>query len=147
MTLARWFTAHEYGFFPIERAALGACDLSVLHVGGEWQWLVRRDGHDVAEGAARACPRASRSRRAHPPRGEVMQLDLDDVETRALLNVLVEAIENDRYPLSPRVRLLRQVLAKFGPMAPAPPPPARPPTPEERDPGRAPRFRSGRRSR
>ena len=54
MTLARWFTAHEYGFFPIERAALGACDLSVLHVGGEWQWLVRRNGRDAEEGAARA---------------------------------------------------------------------------------------------
>jgi hypothetical protein len=39
-----------------------------------------------------------------------MQLDLDDVETRALLNLLTEAIENDRYP----------------------PPQARPPTPEER---------------
>jgi hypothetical protein len=62
-----------------------------------------------------------------------MQLDLDDVETRALLNLLTEAIENARYPLSPRIRLLRQILAKFGPMAP--PPPARPPTPEERAPG------------
>ena len=28
----------------------------------------------------------------------LMQLDLDDVETRALLNLLVEAIEADRYP-------------------------------------------------
>jgi hypothetical protein len=27
-----------------------------------------------------------------------MQLDLDDVETRALLNLLVEAIEADRHP-------------------------------------------------
>jgi hypothetical protein len=33
----------------------GGCDLSVLHVGGEWQWLVRRNGRDVAEGSARAC--------------------------------------------------------------------------------------------
>ena len=49
-------------------------------------------------------------------------LDLDDVETRALLNVLMEAIENDRYPLSPRIRLLRQILAKFGELDPAPPP-------------------------
>jgi len=36
-----------------ERAALSSCDLSVLHVGGEWQWLVRQAGCDVAEGAAR----------------------------------------------------------------------------------------------
>jgi hypothetical protein len=76
-----------------------------------------------------------------------MQRELTDEETFALLNLLMETIEADRYPLSPRIRLLRQILAKFGPMAPAPPPPARPPTPEERDPGRAPRYRSGRRSR
>jgi len=28
--------------------------------------------------------------------------------------VLIEVIDADRYPLSPRVQLLRQVLAKFG---------------------------------
>jgi hypothetical protein len=50
------------------------------------------------------------------------------------LNRLTEAIENDRYPLSPRIRLLRAILAKFGELGPAPPPPARPPAPEERDP-------------
>jgi hypothetical protein len=37
-----------------ERAALGTCDLSVLHVDGEWQWLVRQAGRDVTEGAARS---------------------------------------------------------------------------------------------
>ena len=31
-----------------------------------------------------------------------MHLELDDDETRALPNVLVEAIAADRYPLSPR---------------------------------------------
>jgi hypothetical protein len=35
MTLAYSFAQHESGGFPIERAALGSCDLSVLHVGGE----------------------------------------------------------------------------------------------------------------
>jgi hypothetical protein len=74
-----------------------------------------------------------------------MQLDLTDEETLALLNLLTETIESDRYPLSPRIRVLRGVLSKFGPMGPAPPPPARPPTPEERDPRRAPR--QGRRRR
>jgi hypothetical protein len=43
----------ERGGFPIERAALRSCELSVLYVGGEWQWLVRQAGRDVAEGAAR----------------------------------------------------------------------------------------------
>jgi hypothetical protein len=68
-----------------------------------------------------------------------MQLDLTDEETLALLNLLTETIESDRYPLSPRVRMPRGILAKFGPMGPAPPPPAKPPTPAERNPNRAPR--------
>jgi hypothetical protein len=53
MTQAYWFEHGEQGGFPVLRAAVGDCDLSVLHVGGEWQWLVRRDGRDIAEGAAR----------------------------------------------------------------------------------------------
>jgi hypothetical protein len=52
---AYWFTQREAGGFPVERAVLGAWDVSVLHVAGEWQWLVRRDGRDVAE-APRALP-------------------------------------------------------------------------------------------
>jgi hypothetical protein len=70
-----------------------------------------------------------------------MQLELTDEETRALLNLLVEVIEADRYPMSPRIRLLKDILTKFGevgglppelaarirryaPRAPAPPRPA-----------------------
>jgi hypothetical protein len=30
MTLARWSITREYGSFPIERAALGACDAVAL---------------------------------------------------------------------------------------------------------------------
>ena len=67
-----------------------------------------------------------------------MQLDLTDEETLALLNLLTETIENDRYPFSPRIRTLRKIQTKF-PTAPPEPPPARPPTPEERDPRRRPR--------
>jgi hypothetical protein len=37
-------------------------NLSVMHVGGEWQWLVRRDGCDVAEGTARLAEDAQRGR-------------------------------------------------------------------------------------
>ena len=47
-----WFTHLEHGGFPIEKAALGSCNLSALHIRGEWQWLVRQAGRDVAEGAA-----------------------------------------------------------------------------------------------
>jgi hypothetical protein len=43
-----------------------------------------------------------------------VHLDLTYEETLALLNLLVEAIEADRYPFSPRVRVLRYILAKFG---------------------------------
>jgi hypothetical protein len=60
MTLAHWFTHQEHGGFSFEKAALGSCDLSVLHVGGEWQWLVRQAGRDVAEGAARTANDARR---------------------------------------------------------------------------------------
>jgi hypothetical protein len=49
---AYWFTVREHGGFPVERAALGSCELSALHIGGEWQWLVRQAGRDVAEGSA-----------------------------------------------------------------------------------------------
>jgi hypothetical protein len=59
-----WFTQHEQGGFPIERAALGSCDLSVLRIGGEWHWLVRQAGRDVAEGAAPAADDARREAEA-----------------------------------------------------------------------------------
>jgi hypothetical protein len=86
-----------------------------------------------------------------------MRLDLTDEETFALLNQLVDTIEADRYPMSPRIRCFREILAKCGEVGGLPPelaqklrrypppPPARRPTPEERDPGRAPRV--GRRRR
>jgi len=64
-----------------------------------------------------------------------MTLDLTDEEAAALLSLLNRASADDRYPLSPRIRLLRAVRAKL-PGAPAEPPPARPPTPEERQGGR-----------
>jgi hypothetical protein len=71
-----------------------------------------------------------------------MQLDLTDEEAAALLRELNKIIENDRYPLSPCIRTLRGILAKFGPIGPATPSPPRPPTPEEHDPRRA--LRAGR---
>jgi hypothetical protein len=73
-----------------------------------------------------------------------MQLDLTDEEAATLLSLLNRVIADDRYPLSPRIRLLRGIREKF-PGAPPKPPPARPPTPEERTPERAPR--AGRRRR
>jgi hypothetical protein len=62
--MAHWFTQAEHGGFPVERAVIGPCDLSILHIGGEWQWLVRQAGRDVAEGAARAAADAKREAEA-----------------------------------------------------------------------------------
>jgi hypothetical protein len=58
--MARWFTDYDRSGFPVEKATLGGCDLSVVYVGCEWQWLVRRDGRDVAEGSARGYQAARR---------------------------------------------------------------------------------------
>jgi hypothetical protein len=53
--MARWFTQYELFGFPVELAEVGDCELRVCFVGGEWQWLIRCEGQDVAEGAARTC--------------------------------------------------------------------------------------------
>ena len=50
-----------------------------------------------------------------------MKLNLNDDEVRALLNLITEAIEDDRYPLSPRVRVLKDILVKCGEMGGLPP--------------------------
>ena len=81
-----------------------------------------------------------------------MILHLSDEQAQALLNLLIDTIEADRYPMSPRIRLLQAILGKCGEVGglppelgtrprryTTPPPPARLPTPEERDPTRAPR--------
>ena len=43
-----------------------------------------------------------------------MILDLSDEQAQALLNLLIDTIEADRYPMSPRIRLLQAILAKCG---------------------------------
>jgi hypothetical protein len=66
-----------------------------------------------------------------------MQLDLTDEEAEAPFSFLNRAIDEDHFPLSPRIRLLRGIRAKFPGAPPALPP--RPPTRDERNPGRRPR--------
>jgi hypothetical protein len=54
-----------------------------------------------------------------------MQLDLSDEETAALARLVRNAIDGDRFPLSPRVQLWKGILAKIRPepkRAPLPPP-------------------------
>jgi len=45
-----------------------------------------------------------------------MNFDLADDEIRALLNLLMDAIEDARYPLSPRIQTLRAILIKIAKM-------------------------------
>ena len=47
-----------------KRAAVGDCDLSVLHVGDKWKWLVKLAGGAVSEGSARRLVDAKRQAEA-----------------------------------------------------------------------------------
>jgi hypothetical protein len=49
-----------------------------------------------------------------------MTLDLTDNEKAALVELLRETIDRDRFPLSPRITQLRAILAKLDPPAPRP---------------------------
>jgi len=54
-----------------------------------------------------------------------MQLDLTDEETDALARLVRNAIDGDRFPMSPRVQLWQRILAKIRPepvREPLPPP-------------------------
>ena len=44
-----------------------------------------------------------------------MTLELNDEETAALSRLLSQTINSDRYPLSPRVQTLKDILAKIRP--------------------------------
>ena len=44
-----------------------------------------------------------------------MQLGLTDEETAALARLLTSTIDADRYLLSPRIQMLKGILAKIGP--------------------------------
>jgi hypothetical protein len=54
-----------------------------------------------------------------------MHWDLSDEETAALVRVLSDTIDGDRYPLSPRILTLKSILSKVQPQPvrePLPPP-------------------------
>jgi hypothetical protein len=44
-----------------------------------------------------------------------MHLDLSDEETAALVRLLSDTIDRDRYPLSPRILTLKSILSKIEP--------------------------------
>jgi CRISPR-associated endonuclease Cas3-HD len=67
-----------------------------------------------------------RARAGQPPRGildaaslialfQLMTLDLSDQETDALATLLRRTIDDDRYPLSPRIQTLKGILSKLRP--------------------------------
>ena len=45
----------------------------------------------------------------------MQHLELSDEEADALAQELHDIVENDRYPFSPRIRMLRAILAKLRP--------------------------------
>jgi hypothetical protein len=55
----------------------------------------------------------------------LLNLKLTDEQTEALIRELSQIIENDRYPLSPRIRVLKEILGMLQPeparRAPLPP--------------------------
>jgi hypothetical protein len=57
--MLQWDTQYDLFYdpsgFPVEQAKCCGCDLSVVFVRGNWEWLVKHAGRDVAEGAARSC--------------------------------------------------------------------------------------------
>jgi hypothetical protein len=57
--------------------------------------------------------------------------DLTDDDKGILIELLRETIERDRFPLSPRVRSFKDVLAKLDPPAPRPEPIPAPKPPGE----------------
>jgi hypothetical protein len=52
-----------------------------------------------------------------------MQLDLTEEEYEALARLLRRAIDDDHYPLSPRIQTLRAILGKIHPEPPHTPSP------------------------
>ena len=58
--------------------------------------------------------------------------ELDDADKAILAELLRETIERDRFPLSPRMRSLKAILAKLDPPAPRPAPLPAPKPPGER---------------
>jgi hypothetical protein len=50
-----------------------------------------------------------------------MTLDLTEEETGALASLLSRTIDDDRYPLSPRIQILKGILAKIRPEPPREP--------------------------
>lgn len=55
-----WFTTRDAGSFPIERAAVGDCDLSIMRIGDTWRWFVSLSGRDVAKGSSGSAADARR---------------------------------------------------------------------------------------
>jgi len=65
--------------------------------------------------------------RHRPHLRRMTHLELNDMQTEVLIRELSSIVQNDRYPLSPRIRVLKEILGKLRPepARPAPLPPLR----------------------
>jgi hypothetical protein len=61
-TRSHWFSGISRGV-PVQRAALGKADLSVIHIGPRWSWVVRRGGTMSPKERRTVSPRLSRPRK------------------------------------------------------------------------------------
>jgi hypothetical protein len=59
-------------------------------------------------------------------------MNLDDSEKAALVELIRDTIAADRFPLAPRIKILRAILAKLAPQPPRPEPLPPPKPPGER---------------
>jgi hypothetical protein len=66
-----------------------------------------------------------------------MNFELNDVQTEALIRELSQIIQNDRYPLSPRIVALKEILEQLRPE----PERERPPPPQHYEPPSKGRYR------
>ncbi len=67
-----------------------------------------------------------------PPHNSIVPPDLTDDDKAVIVELLRETVERDRFPLSPKVKRLKAVLAKLAPPAPRPEPMPPPKPPGER---------------
>ena len=75
------------------------------------QWPVSGGKQGSSEGRCTAFLAVSGDR----PHIRCMHLELTDEQTEALIRELSQIIEYDRYPLSPRIRVPKEILGKLRP--------------------------------
>ena len=104
-----------------DEAASGALTSGAASSGHHHVDFAGRDGKKQTRGDDDLRRIPSLHRKRSRPHIRVVNLDLSDEETAALIRELADITCNDRYPFSPRIRTLTAILAKLRP-EPRPPP-------------------------